>query len=83
VKNIIGILIGLNLWIALGGRDILTALILQIHVLGKRLLSKKAHKKTHVHRARFNGRPKLPGWLGKRWCSPELGRAVAFIEGGV
>jgi hypothetical protein len=51
-------------------------------LLGKTPLSKKAHKKTHVHRARFNGRPKLLGWPGKRWCSPEPGRAVAFIEGG-
>jgi hypothetical protein len=51
-------------------------------VLGKTSLSKKAHEKTHVHRARFNGRPKLPGWPGKRWRSPEPGQAVAFIEGG-
>jgi hypothetical protein len=36
-------------------------------LLGKTLLSKNAHEKTHVHRARFNGRPKLPGWPGKRW----------------
>jgi hypothetical protein len=47
-----------------------------LDVLGKTPLSKKAHEKTHVHRAKFNGRPKLPGWLGKRW------QAVAFIEGG-
>jgi hypothetical protein len=49
--------------------------------LGKTPLSKKAHEKTHVHRAKFNGRPKLPGWPGKRWRSPESGRGVAFIEG--
>jgi hypothetical protein len=33
------------------------------------------------HRAKFNGRPKLPGWPGERWRCPESGRAVAFIEG--
>jgi hypothetical protein len=51
-------------------------------MLGKTSLSKKAHEKTHVHRAKFNGRPKLPCWLGKRWRIPEPGQAVAFIEGG-
>jgi hypothetical protein len=50
-------------------------------MLGKTPLSKNAHEKTHIHRAKFNGRPKLPGWLGERWCSPEPGRAVAFIQG--
>jgi hypothetical protein len=34
-------------------------------MLGKMLLSKKAYEKTHIHRAKFNGRPKLPGWQGK------------------
>jgi hypothetical protein len=51
-------------------------------MLGKTSLSKKAHEKTHVNTAKFNGRPKLPGWLGKRWCIPEHGQAVAFIERG-
>jgi hypothetical protein len=54
----------------------------QHQMLGKTPLSKKAHKKSHVHRAKLNGRPKLPGWPGKRWRSPEPGQAVAFIEGG-
>jgi hypothetical protein len=40
-------------------------------MLGKTPFSKKAHEKTHVHRAKFNGRPKLPGWpaqsLGEQW----------------
>jgi hypothetical protein len=53
----------------------------KVYLLGKTPLSKKAHEKTHVHRARFDGRPRLPGWPGKRWRSPEPGRAVAFIEG--
>jgi hypothetical protein len=57
--------------------NILTSVMLE-----KTPLSKKAHDKTPVHRARFNGRPKLPGWPGKRWRSPEPGRAVALIEGG-
>jgi hypothetical protein len=51
-------------------------------MLGRMPVSKKAHEKSHVHRAKFNGRPKLPGWQGKRWHSPKSGRAVAFIEGG-
>jgi hypothetical protein len=25
-----------------------------------------SQEKSHVHRAKFNGRPKLPGWPGKR-----------------
>jgi hypothetical protein len=41
-----------------------------------------SREKSHVHRAKFNGRPKLPGWPGKRWHNPESGKAVAFIEGG-
>jgi hypothetical protein len=45
-------------------------------------LKESSREKSHVHRAKFNGRPKLPGWPGKRWRSPEPRRAVAFIEGG-
>jgi hypothetical protein len=41
-----------------------------------------SQEKSHVHRAKFNGRPKLPGWPGGRWRSPDSGRGVAFIEGG-
>jgi hypothetical protein len=44
-------------------------------------LKESSREKSHVRRARFNGRPKLPGWPGKGWCSPRPGRAVAFIEG--
>jgi hypothetical protein len=51
-------------------------------LLGKTLLSKKAHETTHVHTAKFNGRPKLPGWPGEKMAKPEPGRAMAFIEGG-
>jgi hypothetical protein len=39
-----------------------------------------SREKSHIHRAKFNGRPKLPGWLGKRWCSSESGLGMAFIE---
>jgi hypothetical protein len=53
-----------------------------IYVRKNAALKESSREKSHVHRARFNGRPKLPGWPGKRWCSPEPGRAVAFIEGG-
>jgi hypothetical protein len=41
-----------------------------------------SQEKSHIHRAKFNGRPKLPDWPGKRWCSSEPGPGVAFIEGG-
>jgi hypothetical protein len=55
-------------------------------VSGRTPLTKKAHKKSlsfiELHRAKFNGRPKLPGWPGKRWHSSEPGPGVAFIEGG-
>jgi hypothetical protein len=42
-------------------------------MLGKTPLSKKAQEKTHVHRAKFNGRPKLTGSQEKRWRSSESG----------
>jgi hypothetical protein len=42
----------------------------------------RSQKKSHVHRAKFNGRPKLPGWLGKRWHSSKPRPAMVFIEGG-
>jgi hypothetical protein len=42
-----------------------------------------SQEKSHVHTAKFKGRPKLPGWLGKRWCSSESGPGVAFIEGKI
>jgi hypothetical protein len=53
-------------------------------LLGKTPLTHKesSREKSHVHRAKFNGRPELPGWLGKRWHSSEPGPGVAFIEGG-
>jgi hypothetical protein len=38
---------------------------------------------SHVHRAKFNGRPKQSGWPGKRWCSSKSGPGVAFIGGEV
>jgi hypothetical protein len=41
------------------------------------------HKeKSLVQRVKFNGRPKLPGWLGERSCSTDSGPGVGFIEGG-
>jgi hypothetical protein len=53
-------------------------------LLGKTPLTKKAHKKSlmSIQQSLMAG-PKLPGWVGKRWCIPESGRGVAFIEGGV
>jgi hypothetical protein len=40
-----------------------------------------SREKSHVRGRKFNGRPKLPGWLGKRGHSRESGPGVAFIEG--
>jgi hypothetical protein len=51
--------------------DILT-IKTRYQVLGKTPLSKKAHEKTHIHRAKFNGRPKLPGWRGKDGAARSL-----------
>jgi hypothetical protein len=49
-----------------------------IQVMAPNVRKNTTHKessqeKSHVHRAKFNGRPKLPGWSGKRWHSPESG----------
>jgi hypothetical protein len=41
---------------------------------------KSSQEKSQVHIAKFNGRPKLPGWLGKRWLSRESGPGMAFIK---
>jgi hypothetical protein len=41
-----------------------------------------SQEKSHIHRAKFNGSPKLPGWPGKRWHSSDSRPGVAFIEGG-
>jgi hypothetical protein len=41
-----------------------------------------SREKSHVHRAKFNGRPQLPGWPGERWRSSDSGPGMAFIEGG-
>jgi hypothetical protein len=41
-------------------------------LLGKTLLSKKAHEK-RLTSIEFNGRPKLPGWQGKDGTAPSLG----------
>jgi hypothetical protein len=44
-------------------------------MLGKMLLTKKAQeKKSHIHRAKFNVRPKLPGWLEKDGAAHTLGQ---------
>jgi hypothetical protein len=58
-----------------------------IRVMAPNVRKNAAHKessreKSHVHRAKFNGRPKLPGWQGKRWHSSDSGPGMAFIEGG-
>jgi hypothetical protein len=41
-----------------------------------------SQEKSHVHTAKFNGRPKLPGWPGKKWRTSDSGQGVAFIKGG-
>jgi hypothetical protein len=42
-------------------------------MLGKTPLSKKAHEKSLTSIEQFNGRHKLPGWLGKDGAAPSLG----------
>jgi hypothetical protein len=44
-------------------------------MLGKMPLTKKAHQKISRPRAEFNGRLKLPGWLGKYGAAQILGQA--------
>jgi hypothetical protein len=42
-----------------------------------------SQEKSHVHRTKFNGRPKLPGWTGKRWHSLESGHSGFYRRGRV
>jgi hypothetical protein len=52
-------------------------------MLGKSATYKESSlEKFHIHRAKFNGGPKLPDWQGERWHSSESGPGEAFIEGG-
>jgi hypothetical protein len=51
-------------------------------MLGKTALTRKLRRKVSHPRAKFNGRPKLPGWPGKRWHSSDSGPGMALIEGG-
>jgi hypothetical protein len=49
-----------------------------IQVMALNVRKNTAHKessreKSHVHRAKFNGRTKLPDWLGKGGAAPSLG----------
>jgi hypothetical protein len=46
-------------------------------MLGKDATHKESSReKSHVHRAKFNGRPKLPGWPGgKDGAAAILGQA--------
>jgi hypothetical protein len=50
-----------------------------IRVTAPNVRKNAAHKessqeKSHIHRAKFNGRPKLPGWPGKRCAAAILGQ---------
>jgi hypothetical protein len=47
--------------------------LIKLSLLGKTLLSKKAHEKSLTTIEQFNGRPKLPGWPGKDGAAPSLG----------
>jgi hypothetical protein len=60
-----------------------------IQVMAPNVRKNATHKessreKSYVHRAKFNGRPKLPGWPGKRWYRKResSGQAWPFIEEG-
>jgi hypothetical protein len=45
-------------------------------VLGKNATHKeRSQEKSHVHRAKFNGRLELPGWPGKGGAAQALGEA--------
>jgi hypothetical protein len=49
-----------------------------VQVMVPNVRKNAAHKessgeKSHVHRAKFNGRPKLPTWQGKDGTAPSLG----------
>jgi hypothetical protein len=39
---------------------------------------KRSQEKSHVLRAKFSGRAKLPGWPGERWYSTDSGPGMAF-----
>jgi hypothetical protein len=56
---------------------------ISVHTVRKNATHKESSgEKSHIHRAKFNSRPKLPGWPRKIWHSVGSGRGVAFIEGG-
>jgi hypothetical protein len=59
----------------------ITATINMLSVKKNAAHKESSREKSHIHRAKFNGRPKLPGWLWKRWHSSKSGPGVAFIEG--
>jgi hypothetical protein len=44
-------------------------------MLEKTPLTRKAHEKVLHPRAKFNGRPELPGWLGKNGAAQTLSQA--------
>jgi hypothetical protein len=50
-------------------------------MLGKMLFTKKAHEKFSRPRAKFNGRPKLPGWPGKDGAAVILGHLGFYRRG--
>jgi hypothetical protein len=41
-----------------------------------------SREKSHVHRAKFNGRPKLPGWLGGKMAQQRIWARGGFYENG-
>jgi hypothetical protein len=42
-----------------------------------------SREKSHVHRAKFNGRPKLPGWPGKDGAAQSLAEEWLLYKGEV
>jgi hypothetical protein len=45
--------------------------------------TESSQEKSHVHRAKFNGRPKLLGWQGKDGSAANLGQARLLWKGEV
>jgi hypothetical protein len=52
-------------------------------MLGKMLLTKKAHKKVSHPRAKFSGRLKPPGWPGKDGTAQTLDQSWLLKKGEV
>jgi hypothetical protein len=58
-----------------------------IQVTAPNVRKNAAHKessqeKSHIHKAKFNGTPKLPGWPGKKVAQPRVWVRSGFYRRG-